>query len=185
MSVLGPAQRHGGRRYVRDSTTFGGVSCSTSVAVPLELSRLRLRESLLPSLAEIWVLCWRFMNIRASSTVQLRNFLLEPSNPVLVRHQIAVGREPHQNFSPTKQIRPSLLQAQATLQSSHSSQGQTAQRVLIHVDTAKSEFLVNNRFAYVSVSSTHIDAFRMVVFVQPDLGQGKAGGEAEGGQRQR
>jgi ATP-dependent exoDNAse (exonuclease V) alpha subunit len=35
---------------------------------------------------------------------------------------------------------------------SHSSQGQTAERVLIHVDTDKSELLVNNRFAYVSVS---------------------------------
>jgi hypothetical protein len=35
---------------------------------------------------------------------------------------------------------------------SHSSQGQTADRVLIHVDTEKSELLVNNRFAYVSVS---------------------------------
>jgi hypothetical protein len=31
---------------------------------------------------------------------------------------------------------------------SHSSQGQTAERVLIHVDTDKSELLVNNRFAY-------------------------------------
>src|SRR5437879_1826059 len=29
---------------------------------------------------------------------------------------------------------------------------QTAERVLIHVDTGKSEMLVNNRFAYVSVS---------------------------------
>ena len=35
---------------------------------------------------------------------------------------------------------------------SHSSQGQTADRVLIHVDTDKSELLVNDRFAYVSVS---------------------------------
>jgi len=35
---------------------------------------------------------------------------------------------------------------------SHSSQGQTADRVLIHLDTEKSELLVNNRFAYVSVS---------------------------------
>ena len=31
---------------------------------------------------------------------------------------------------------------------SHSSQGQTAERGLIHVDTEKSELLVNNRFAY-------------------------------------
>ncbi|MGB6474086.1 MAG: MobF family relaxase [Candidatus Sulfotelmatobacter sp.] len=35
---------------------------------------------------------------------------------------------------------------------SHSSQGQTADRVLVNVDTEKSELLVNNRFAYVSVS---------------------------------
>jgi ATP-dependent exoDNAse (exonuclease V) alpha subunit len=35
---------------------------------------------------------------------------------------------------------------------SHSSKGQTAERVLIHVDMEKSELLVNNRFAYVSVS---------------------------------
>jgi conjugative relaxase-like TrwC/TraI family protein len=41
---------------------------------------------------------------------------------------------------------------------SHSSQGQTAQRVLIHVDTEKSELLVNNRFAYVSVSRAQNDA---------------------------
>ena len=41
---------------------------------------------------------------------------------------------------------------------SHSSQGQTADRVLIHVDTEKSEFLVNNRFAYVSVSRGQYDA---------------------------
>jgi ATP-dependent exoDNAse (exonuclease V) alpha subunit len=41
---------------------------------------------------------------------------------------------------------------------SHSSQGQTAERVLIHVDTDKSELLVNNRFAYVSVSRAQHDA---------------------------
>jgi ATP-dependent exoDNAse (exonuclease V) alpha subunit len=41
---------------------------------------------------------------------------------------------------------------------SHSSQGQTAERVLIHVDTEKSELLVNNRFAYVSVSRGQYDA---------------------------
>jgi ATP-dependent exoDNAse (exonuclease V) alpha subunit len=41
---------------------------------------------------------------------------------------------------------------------SHSSQGQTAQRVLIHVDTEKSELLVNDRFAYVSVSRAQHDA---------------------------
>jgi len=41
---------------------------------------------------------------------------------------------------------------------SHSSQGQTADRVLIQVDTDKSELLVNNRFAYVSVSRGQYDA---------------------------
>jgi ATP-dependent exoDNAse (exonuclease V) alpha subunit len=41
---------------------------------------------------------------------------------------------------------------------SHSSQGHTAQRVLIHVDTEKSELLVNNRFAYVSVSRAQHEA---------------------------
>jgi len=41
---------------------------------------------------------------------------------------------------------------------SHSSQGQTAERVLIHVDTEKGELLVNNRFAYVSVSRAQHDA---------------------------
>jgi ATP-dependent exoDNAse (exonuclease V) alpha subunit len=41
---------------------------------------------------------------------------------------------------------------------SHSSQGQTADRALIHVDTEKSELLINNRFAYVSVSRAQHDA---------------------------
>jgi hypothetical protein len=41
---------------------------------------------------------------------------------------------------------------------SHSSQGQTADPVLIHVDTEKSQLLVNNRFAYVSVSRAQYDA---------------------------
>ena len=41
---------------------------------------------------------------------------------------------------------------------SHSSQGHTADRVLVHVDTEKSELLVNNRFAYVSVSRGQYDA---------------------------
>ena len=41
---------------------------------------------------------------------------------------------------------------------SRSSQGQTADRVLIKVDTEKSELLVNNRFAYVSVSRAQHDA---------------------------
>jgi conjugative relaxase-like TrwC/TraI family protein len=41
---------------------------------------------------------------------------------------------------------------------SHSSQGQTSDRVLIHVDTEGSELLVNNRFAYVAVSRAQHDA---------------------------
>jgi conjugative relaxase-like TrwC/TraI family protein len=41
---------------------------------------------------------------------------------------------------------------------SHSSQGQTADRVLIHVDTEKGEQLVNARMAYVSVSRGRYDA---------------------------
>jgi ATP-dependent exoDNAse (exonuclease V) alpha subunit len=41
---------------------------------------------------------------------------------------------------------------------SHSSQGQTAERVLIHVDTDQSELLINNRFAYVAVSRGQYDA---------------------------
>jgi ATP-dependent exoDNAse (exonuclease V) alpha subunit len=40
----------------------------------------------------------------------------------------------------------------------YSSQGQTADRELIHVDTEKSELLINNRFAYVSVSRAQHDA---------------------------
>jgi len=41
---------------------------------------------------------------------------------------------------------------------SHSSQGQTADRVLIHVDTDESELLINNRFAYVAISRGQYDA---------------------------
>jgi conjugative relaxase-like TrwC/TraI family protein len=41
---------------------------------------------------------------------------------------------------------------------SHSSQGQTAERVLIHADTEKSEQLVNRRMAYVAVSRARQDA---------------------------
>lgn len=40
---------------------------------------------------------------------------------------------------------------------SHSSEGQTANRVLIHVDTDKGEQLVNSRFAYVSISRGQYD----------------------------
>jgi ATP-dependent exoDNAse (exonuclease V) alpha subunit len=41
---------------------------------------------------------------------------------------------------------------------SHSSQGQTADRVLVHVDTELGEQLVNERMAYVSVSRARYDA---------------------------
>jgi Viral (Superfamily 1) RNA helicase len=41
---------------------------------------------------------------------------------------------------------------------SHSAQGQTADRVLVHVDTEQSEQLVNSRMAYVSVSRGRYDA---------------------------
>jgi conjugative relaxase-like TrwC/TraI family protein len=41
---------------------------------------------------------------------------------------------------------------------SHSSQGQTADRVLVHVDTEQSARLVNRRLAYVSVSRGRYDA---------------------------
>src|SRR5205807_9954050 len=41
---------------------------------------------------------------------------------------------------------------------SHSSQGQTADRVLVHVDTEQSARLVNSRFAYVAVSRGRYDA---------------------------
>ena len=41
---------------------------------------------------------------------------------------------------------------------SHSSQGQTADRVLVHVDTEQSARLVNSRLAYVSVSRGRYDA---------------------------
>jgi conjugative relaxase-like TrwC/TraI family protein len=41
---------------------------------------------------------------------------------------------------------------------SHSSQGQTADRVLIHADTEQSEHLVNSRMAYVAVSRGRYDA---------------------------
>ena len=40
----------------------------------------------------------------------------------------------------------------------HSCWRQTAERVLIHADTDKSEQLVNNRFGYVSVSRGQYDA---------------------------
>lgn len=41
---------------------------------------------------------------------------------------------------------------------SHSSQGQTADRALIHVDTEKGAQLVNERMAYVSISRPRYDA---------------------------
>ena len=41
---------------------------------------------------------------------------------------------------------------------SHSSQGQTADRVIVHVDTEKSEHLVNRRMGYVAISRGRNDA---------------------------
>jgi ATP-dependent exoDNAse (exonuclease V) alpha subunit len=41
---------------------------------------------------------------------------------------------------------------------SHSSQGQTCERVLVHADTEQSQQLVNSRMAYVSVSRAQYDA---------------------------
>ena len=42
---------------------------------------------------------------------------------------------------------------------SHSSQGQTADRVLVHVDTERAgEALINRRFAYVALSRSRYDA---------------------------
>ena len=41
---------------------------------------------------------------------------------------------------------------------SHSSQGQTADRVLVHADTEESVHLVNSRMAYVAVSRGRYDA---------------------------
>jgi conjugative relaxase-like TrwC/TraI family protein len=41
---------------------------------------------------------------------------------------------------------------------SHSAQGQTTDRVLVHVDTEKGEQLINTRLAYVSVSRARYDA---------------------------
>jgi len=41
---------------------------------------------------------------------------------------------------------------------SYSGQGQTADRVLVHVDTSQSEHLVNERFAYVALSRGRYDA---------------------------
>jgi len=41
---------------------------------------------------------------------------------------------------------------------SHSSQGLTADRVLVHVDTSVHPDLINSRFAYVSVSRAGLDA---------------------------
>src|SRR5207245_1954769 len=55
---------------------------------------------------------------------------------------------------------------------SHSSQGQTADRVLVHVDTQQAgEKLVNRRFAYVAVSRGRFDA-QIYTNDMADLAQG-------------
>ena len=51
---------------------------------------------------------------------------------------------------------------------SHSSQGQTADRVLIHVETENSSQLVNNRMAYVAISRGRYDA-QIYTDNKPDL----------------
>ena len=54
---------------------------------------------------------------------------------------------PSISFPPQMQFVKSRSRLRVDALTSHSSQGQTADRVLIHVDTDKSELLVNNRFA--------------------------------------
>src|SRR6266849_956973 len=58
----------------------------------------------------------------------------------------------------TADISDSIAPSMATV-TSHSSQGQTADRVLVHVDTEQAgEKLVNRRLAYVAVSRGRYDA---------------------------
>lgn len=64
---------------------------------------------------------------------------------------------------------------------SHSSQGQTADRVLVHIDTDKGEQLVNRRLAYVAVSRGRYDAqiytndkTRLVTAVDRDISRRSA-----------
>jgi ATP-dependent exoDNAse (exonuclease V) alpha subunit len=65
---------------------------------------------------------------------------------------------------------------------SHNSQGQTAERVLIHVDTDKSELLVNNRFAYVSVSrAQHLEQQPAALKTEPVFSRGVRHSEEEQG----
>ena len=75
---------------------------------------------------------------------------------------------------------------------SHSSQGQTAERVLIHVDTELGEQLVNSRMAYVSVSRGQYDAqiytnnrSELARDLSRDVSQRTAIGQEHGRQRRR
>ena len=57
---------------------------------------------------------------------------------------------------------------------SHSSQGLTADRVLINIDTNANPQLINSRFAYVAVSRASIDA-EIYTNDSADLGQRLSG----------
>jgi len=81
------------------------------------------------------------------------NKLIEKSAKLLLRQN---ARRP-QTFADSLEFDQSHLDHRYSV-TSHSSQGQTADRVLIHVDTDKSELLVNDRFVYVSVSRGQYDA---------------------------
>src|SRR5258707_11112720 len=57
---------------------------------------------------------------------------------------------------------------------SHSSQGLTAERVLVHGDTSVHPDLLNSRFAYVSISRASLDA-KIYANDAADLGQRLSG----------
>jgi ATP-dependent exoDNAse (exonuclease V) alpha subunit len=57
---------------------------------------------------------------------------------------------------------------------SHSSQGLTAERVLVHADTSVHPDLLNSRFGYVSISRASLDA-RIYTNDTTDLGQRLSG----------
>ena len=59
------------------------------------------------------------------------------------RHLVHVSKHPHLDYG--------------YAMTSHSSQGQTADRVLIHVDTEQGSQLVNSRMAYVAISRGRYD----------------------------
>lgn len=61
---------------------------------------------------------------------------------------------------------------------SHSSQGFTAERVLVHGDTSVHPDLLNSRFAYVSISRASLDA-KIYINDAADLGQRLSGEVSE------